>query len=784
MIYTNNRSSFPDQVVPQETKMSIDYGLQVAQAIEGEWFRQGVGGNRYAFNYNIFHQRRLYSRGEQSIQKYKDELSINGDLSYLNLDWKPVPIIPKFVDIVVNGMSDKMYDIKAYSQDPASQKTRTEYGEKILRDIKTREFINTVRDKLGIDISEAPVGSPQTEEELEIHMQLDYKQAIEIAEEELIENTLAKNKFDLVRNRFNKDLVVLGIGAVKTSWNKAEGITVEYVDPANLVWSYTEDPNFEDIYYVGEVKSLSVPELKKLYPNISAKELEEIQKYPGNTNYTRNWEGQNNNNTVQVMFFEYKTYADQVYKIKYTDQGLEKAIEKQDFFNPPPSDNYDRVSRSIEVLYSGAKILGHPILLEWEVAENMTRPFSNTSKVNMNYQIVAPSIYKGRIESLVERMMGFADMIQLTSLKLQQVLSRTVPDGVFMDVDGLAEVDLGNGTSYNPQEALNMYFQTGSIVGRSMTQDGDYNQGKIPIQELNSSSGQQKIQSLIQTYQYYLQMIRDVTGLNEARDGSQPNKDSLVGLQKLAAANSNTATKHILNASLFLVLRACENISLRVSDSLEFDLLRESLIDSISLYNVKTLEEVNNIHLYDFGIYLEIEPDEEDKAMLEQNIQMALQQQSITLPDAVDIREIKNLKLANKLLKLKEEQKRLKDQQQQEKMVQVQANAQAETAERTAAAEVQKQQAIAETTLQIEQGKSQFDIQKIQTQGEIQKQLAELQFGFDQQLKQMEIGAMQQKEKSIEDRKDKRTQLQATQQSQMIQQRQEGTMPTDFNITQ
>ena len=782
MIYTNNRSSFPDQVVPQETKMSIDYGLQVAQAIEGEWFRQGVGGNRYAFNYNIFHQRRLYSRGEQSIQKYKDELSINGDLSYLNLDWKPVPIIPKFVDIVVNGMSDKMYDIKAYSQDPASQKTRTEYGEKILRDIKTREFINTVRDKLGIDISEAPVGAPQTEEELEIHMQLDYKQAIEIAEEELIENTLAKNKFDLVRNRFNKDLVVLGIGAVKTSWNKAEGITVEYVDPANLVWSYTEDPNFEDIYYVGEVKSLSVPELKKLYPNITAKELEEIQKYPGNTNYTRNWEGQNNNNTVQVMFFEYKTFADQVYKIKYTDQGLEKAIEKQDFFNPPPSDKYDRVSRSIEVLYSGAKILGHPILLEWEVAENMTRPFSNTSKVNMNYQIVAPSIYKGRIESLVERMMGFADMIQLTSLKLQQVLSRTVPDGVFMDVDGLAEVDLGNGTSYNPQEALNMYFQTGSIVGRSMTQDGDYNQGKIPIQELASSSCQQKIQSLIQTYQYYLQMIRDVTGLNEARDGSQPNKDSLVGLQKLAAANSNTATKHILNASLFLVLRACENISLRVSDSLEFDLLRESLIDSISLYNVKTLEEVNNIHLYDFGIYLEIEPDEEEKAMLEQNIQMALQQQSITLPDAVDIREIKNLKLANKLLKLKEEQKRLSDQQQQEKMVQIQANAQAETAERTAAAEVQKQQAIAETTLQIEQGKSQFDIQKIQTQGEIQKQLAELQFGFDQQLKQMEISSMQSKEAEIEDRKDKRTQMQATQQSQMIQQRQKDTLPTNFEL--
>jgi len=782
MIYTNNRSSFPDQVVPQEEKMSLEYGLQVGRAIEGEWFRQGVGGNRYAFNYNIFHQRRLYSRGEQSIEKYKNELSINGDLSYLNLDWKPVPVIPKFVDIVVNGMSDKIFDIRAYSQDPASQKKRTDYAARIHRDIQTREYIKLVQEKLGLDVSEAPPNAPESEEELEIHMQLDYKQSIEIAEEELIENTLAKNKYDLVRNRFNRDLVVLGIGAVKTGWNKAEGITVDYVDPANLVWSYTEDPNFEDIYYVGEVKSLSVPELKKEFPNISNNELEEIQKYPGNVNYTRNWEGQNNNNTVQVLYFEYKTFADQVYKIKYTDQGLEKAIEKHDFFDPPPSDNYDKVSRSIEVLYSGAKILGHPIMLRWQVAENMTRPFSNTSIVNMNYQICAPHLYKGRIESLVERMMGFADMIQLTSLKLQQVLARTVPDGVFMDVDGLAEVDLGNGTSYNPAEALNMYFQTGSIVGRSMTQDGDINPGKVPIQELNSSSGQAKIQSLITTYQYYLQMIRDVTGLNEARDASTPPKDTLVGLQKLAAAQSNVATRHILNASLFLTLRACENISLRVADSIQFGLLRESLINSISLYNVETLEEIQDLHLYDFGIYLEIEPDEEEQALLEQNIQMALQQQLITLSDAVDIREIKNLKLANKLLKLKQEQKAKKDQAAQEQMARVTADANAQAAERAAAAEVQKQQAIAETTLQIEKGKSQFEIQKIQTEAQIKQTMMEIQFEYDKQLKQMEIQKMKEREQFIEDRKDKRSRIEATQNSQMISQRQNETLPTNFEV--
>jgi len=255
MIYTNSQSSFPDQVVSQEEKMSLDYGMAVGRAIEGEWFSSSVGGARYSNNYNIFHGRRLYSRGEQSIQKYKDELSINGDLSYLNLDWTPVPVIPKFVDIVVNGMSEKIYDIKAYAQDPASQKKRTAYAEKLHKNIVTRDFMNQVKQQMGMDISEVDGGEnvPQNEEELEIHLQLDYKQSIEIAEEEAINNTLDRNKFELVKRRYYKDLVELGIGVIKTSWNSSNGITVDYVDPANVVYSYTDDPNFEDIYYVGEV---------------------------------------------------------------------------------------------------------------------------------------------------------------------------------------------------------------------------------------------------------------------------------------------------------------------------------------------------------------------------------------------------------------------------------------------------------------------------------------------------------------------------------------------------
>ena len=785
-IYTNSNSAFPSQVVPDAEKASWEYGSQVASAIETEWFDQGrTNGNRYLTSWNNFHSLRLYARGEQPTQKYKDELSINGDLSYLNLDWKPVPVISKFVNIVVNGISQKEFDIKAFSQDPESVKKRTNYATAIAEDMFAREQIALAQQTLGIDASQSnmpPPLLPETKEELELHMQLSYKQSIEIAEEEAISTTLAKNRWELTKRRINEDLVVCGIACAKTNFNKSNGVTIDYVDPAHVIYSYTEDPNFEDIYYVGEVKSITIPELKKQFPQISEEELDKIQKMPGNRQYITGW-GNYDANTVQILYFEYKTYMNQVFKLKQTDNGLEKVIQKTDEFNPPPADTYDRVSRSIEVLYSGAKVLGTNTMLKWELAENMTRPASDSTKVEMNYALCAPRMYKGRIESLVSKITGFADMIQITHLKMQQVLSRMVPDGLFLDMDGLAEVDLGNGTNYNPAEALNMYFQTGSIVGRSLTQDGELNRGKVPIQELTSSASGAKLQSLIQTYNYYLQMIRDVTGLNEARDGSIQDKDSLVGIAKMAANQSNIATKHINQASLYLALRICENISLKIADVLSFPLTKNALIESISLYNAQTLGEISNLNLHDFGIYLELEPDEEERAQLEQNIQIALKNNGIDLEDAIDIRQIKNLKLANQLLKQKRKKKIKRDQAQQKQMIDAQAQANAKASEAAAMAEVQKNQAMTESKVQIEQAKSQFEIQRMQTELTVKQQLMAQEFEYQKQLAQIKLGVESEKEKEIEDRKDKRVKLQGTQQSQLINQRQNDSAPVDFEGT-
>ena len=306
---TGVNSAFPDQMVSEEEKKSLEYGLLVGQAIEYEWFRGGrVNGSRRNTGYQQFNHLRLYARGEQSVQKYKDELSINGDLSYLNLDWKPVPIIPKFVDIVVNGVAAKDYEINAYAQDPFSQKQRTNYAANIMRDMTAKPLLQEIKGKLGADLfsTSNPEELPGSKEELEIHMQLNYKQSVEIAEEEVINSTLALNKYNLINKRVVEDVVTIGIGAIKTSFNKSEGVTIDYVDPANLVYSYTNDPNFEDIYYVGEIKSMTLAEIKKKFPYLTDQELKKMVKYPGRDGYIAN--PNYDNDLVQILFFEYKAF--------------------------------------------------------------------------------------------------------------------------------------------------------------------------------------------------------------------------------------------------------------------------------------------------------------------------------------------------------------------------------------------------------------------------------------------------------------------------------------------
>ena len=743
---TGASAQFPSQAVPDAEKITPDYGLKVARAIEQDWFNKDRGNGRYFQARDEYHRLRLYARGEQSIRKYKDEFAVNGDLSYLNLDWKPVPIIPKFIDIVVNGMQDRLFSIKAFAQDPIATGKRTKFVENIQRDLAAKEILTQIEAELGVNARNIPKEElPANTEELGLYMQLNYKQGIEIAQEQAIENIFLRNKYDEIKKRLDYDLCVLGISAAKHTFNNTDGIVLEYVDPSNLVWSYTEDPNFSDCYYFGEVKRIKLNELKKQFPEMPDEELYELSKKGSNyTSYNDTSDYNNYDrddyNTMTVLYFNWKSWENDVYKIKETSTGAEKAIPKDSSFNPPKDKRtrFKRVAQAQEVIYEGVFILGTNILLRWKKATNMIRPQSNANKVMMNYIVTAPRLYKGNVTSLVSKMTPYADLIQLTHLKLQQAIQRMTPSGVYVDADGLAEIDLGNGTSYNPQEALNMYFQTGSIIGRSLTVDGDPNQGKVPIQELPGGGGNQ-IQVLIGAYNQYLQMIRDITGLNEARDGSDPDPNSLVGVQKLAAANSNTATRHILQSSMFTTLSLAEAISLRFKDVLNYHPQKKVFISSLGQFSVGSLEELKDLHLHDFGIFLELEPDEEEKTLLETNIQAALAQNSIHLEDAIDVRNINNTKLANQLLKFRRIKKQEADQAQAQAASVAQAEAQGQMQIQVEQAKAQAEQIKTESKIQISTAENENSIKKLEVEAQTKRELMQFEYDLNVKLKAMEL---------------------------------------------
>ena len=678
-------------------------------------------------------------------------------------------------------MSQRAYEINCFSQDQFGVSKRTEYMESMLRDMNSKEFNNRAKQLFDIDLYENDKETlPDDEEELALHMQLNYKQAVELAEEQAINVLLENSDYDLVRRRCLYDLATIGMGAVKTTFNWSDGGKAKYVDPADLVYSYTESPYFDDIYYVGEVKEIPINELIKEFPELTEEDIKEITETRGGHEY--HYRQNSDKNKIEVLYFNYKTHMNSVYKLKKTGSGADKVIEKDDTFNPPENmdGEFRKLERIIESVYEGVYIIGCQKLLRWRMMPNMMRSESNFGTVKMPYQIVAPRMYKGRIESLVGRITGFADMIQLTHLKLQQVMSRMVPDGVYLDADGLAEIDLGNGTNYNPQEALNMFFQTGSVIGRSFTSEGDMNPGKVPIQQIQNGAGGNKIQSLITTYNYYLQMIRDVSGLNEARDASTPDPNALVGIQKLAAANSNTATRHILQSMLYLTAQTAECLSLRIADIIEYSPTREAFIQAIGSHNVATLKEMANLHLHDFGIFIELLPDDEEKQILENNIQIALQQQSIDLDDAIDLRDIRNVKLANQLLKVKRKKKMQRDQMMQQQNMQAQAQANAQQQQAAAQVEAQKAQLKTQAEGQLEQTKNQLKTQYLQAEVQGKKELMQFEFELNSQLEAMKRENNNQMEGMREDRRDARVDRQAEHQRGMIEQRNQGDSLNNF----
>lgn len=758
MNYTLNKKkvvtprSFPDHLAPDEVKNTEEFGLSMAKAIESEWFlRRNDSSCSFYDKRDKYHNLRLYARGEQSTKLYKDLLNGGDDSSYTNYDWRPLQVIPKFVKLIVNQMTERLFDVKAEAVDKYSTDLKNNYKKAMEDFMITKPIRQKAKDVLGVDIMPNDYENlPETQEEIDLHMALKYKPAIEIATEEAIKYTLEMNDYDETQSRVVEDVVTIGLGVIKHKTDSSKGIIVDYVDPANLVYSYPVHRDFKDVHYYGEVRRITINELKRISNNkFTDDELKEIvgasadwSRYHGNTNEqsSSNRDEDFSGMMVNVMDFTFKSTNTISYKKKYTKNGGFKMTKKESSFDKKNKDykGYDVVKKVIDVWYEGVLVLGTEHIFNYGLCENMIRPKGYLNKTIPNFILYAPELYQNRTKSLVERIIPYVDQMQQIHIKLQQLVAKARPNGIYIDVDGLEEVALGDGSFLTPLEVVRIYNQTGNILGTSVTAEGDYNYGREPIKELKNGivDGTDR---LVNLYNHYLNLLRGAIGIPQGADASMPHPDTLVGVQQQVVLNSNTATRHILDSSLNISKKLGKALALRLKDIFKYSDLKMTYINAIGKINVDVLKSLNKYHLHDLGINIQLKPDGQERQQLEININQALQQQLITLDDAIDIREISNIKLANALIKTRRIRREKEKKEHEKQLEQIRGEAQSKAAQAAAQSKQMEIQAKSQADLQLVQAKTQGEIVRIEAEKKAKSELMQQEFEYNMTIKGIDV---------------------------------------------
>ena len=792
------KGEYPDPLAPDEVKADPLYGLQYARKIQQEWWfraEYGGGGCQYYDKRQKYHTLRKYARGEQDTEQYRKILGLDGDSTYTNYDLRPLQILPKFVKLISNQMTERLFDVKAEAVDKYSTDLKDSYKKSLEDFVISKPLMMEIEKETGIQMMPDNASEyPDSQEEVDLHMKLKYKPAIEIAAEEAIKFTLDLNDYNETQSRVIEDVTTLGLGAVKHFTDPVKGIRVEYVDPADCVHSYAIHRNFKDVNYYGEVKRMTINELKRISgKDFTDDELAEL------ADTAVSWGRYHNNNTsnehireddiegimVDVLYFTFKSTNTIAYKKKYTKNGGYKMTKKASTFSKsdPSYKGYDVSKKTIDVWYEGALVLGSDQIFNYKKCENMIRPKGYLNITQPNYIFYAPDLYQNRTLSTVEKVIPYIDQMQQIHIKLQQIIAKARPNGIYIDVAGLNEITIGEGNTLTPLEAIRIYDQTGNVLGTSTTVEGDFNYGKEPIKELKNGviDG---LDRLIGAYNHYLGLLRDAIGIPQGADASNPHPDTLVGVQQMVALNSNTATRHILDAGLNISERLGKSLALRIKDIFKFSDLKNAYINAIGALNVNVLKSLKDYHLHDLGINIELKPDAQEKQYLEQNINQALTSDLITLDDAIDIRNIGNTKLANEVIKIRRVKREKEKRAHEQEMIKSQGEAQAQAAQATAQSKQQEIQMQSQVDLQLVQAKSQAKQQELEKEAQVKMMLMEREFQYNLQLNGISEQAKIKVESQKEDRKDSRQDRANTQQSQLIDQRARNSAPKNFESSE
>lgn len=775
----------PNPLASAEEKITEEYGLSYARLIEYEWFyiREGDNTNNYVDKRLKFDKLRKYARGEHSTDIHKKLITDGTDgESYTNYDWRPIQILPKFIKLVVNQMLERLYEIDAQAIDGISQGLRDKYKDILEKNMVSKTMLDDAKNLLGLDLVPQGMNVPESSEELELHMKLEYKPSIEIAIEEALKYTLELNEYDEIQKRLLKDLTEIGVCALHHGTDPVKGIVIESCDPADMVWAYPTKSNFKNVYYYGKVKRMTINELQRIAgKKFSEDEIMDFR------NVSNEWQGYNRisnefwyrgedlaSHMVDVLFFTFKSTKKTKYKKKYRKDGSYSIKEKPSDFIKPQSvidketeqgyKDFDVLEDVIDVWYEGAKVLGADALFNYVECTNMVRPEGFIQNEAMsNYIMYAPELYQGRIQSLVDRVIPDIDMLQQLRIKIQQFISKAKPNGIYIDIDGLDEVDLGDGNTLTPLELIRFYNDTGNLIGTSRMADGSIQNGRS-IQELNN--GQiAGLEQLINSYNFTFNLLRDSIGIGQGADATLPHPDTSVGALQQQQINSNVATRYILDSQLKMTQYLANGLSLRIKDIFKYSNLKKAYINSIGKINVDVLESIKSLHLHDFGITIKLKPDAQEKAMLEQNLQAEISTGGISTTDAIDIRKIGNLSLANQMLKIKKE-KHVKQQQERDlEKIREQGESNAKSAQATSQTKQTEIALATEGKKEVENIKGDNAIAIITKELEAKKELMALEFQYSMGIEVEKDKNQKNTDAYKEDRKDSRQAESATQQS-------------------
>ena len=729
MIYKNSKAVYPShQIDPREK--GKDWCLQYAKAAWSDYTNHST----QSFHNNRGHYAKIkdYAQGNQSINKYKQLLNVDDadNESWFAIDWSVLPIVPKFRRIALGKLGKTEYNITATPIDSLAQSETEDYFKKQKAKMDLRNEVTKKYPGMS-DFSalKKMPNEPDNDEELEMHMSYTYKHNAAIEMEQGIDLIFHTNEVAEKRKQILESLFDFGVAGYKEYIDSNGSVKIRTVNPAKLLVSHCNKRDFSDKIHIGEIQEMSIMDLKqRAGQQFSEREYKDIadrysgrqgdtKMFPSNKKYYKHYDERK----ILVLDLEFFSVDEMVHESRVDRRGNTRFGRAS--YNSMNKRKNKFIRSSYKTVYKISWVVDSEYCYDFGLCSDMKRVESNLMDTDLSYHLFAPDYHNMKPLGIMEQLITIADQIQISWYRLQNTINQARPKGIMIELGALEDIPLGSGgEQMKPMDVIDLFNKTGTLVYRRNDIGGKPTNYR-PIEELENGLGRDAM-TYYQVIQNNIEMIRQITGLNEFTDGSTPDARSLTTTAKLAAQATNNALAHIEQGERFLLEKLAGAVIVRLQESVKKGPV-SGYVRSLGSKSMKFFEMSPVVSKHEFGIQIEDRPTEEQKARLMQILQASVAQGQVDFEDAVYIEQIKNLKQAQQVLAYRIKKKREDAERKAKEMQQMNGQIQQQSA---MASEQAKQQ-----TLQLEfQLKAEMEKIKNQHAIELQKQRYEFEMAMQE----------------------------------------------------